>query len=199
LIELPFPATSTLVFVFSPVRPGVRGDSAVNYLRRNHSGSVGVTGTILERTALREQAFHRVISLEQRRAERSGKSFLLMLVDISQRLLDKSNSQVASERILAALMPMTRETDIIGWYEEGSVSGVLFTEIAIDDLTSTTTAIMNRVSKTLKNHLTAQQFSRVNLSFHLLPAERDRKSSPVEAPSVDLPGIAAPSFAVELQ
>jgi hypothetical protein len=171
----------------------------VNYLRRNHAGDIRVSGTILERTALRQQAFHKVISLEQRRAERSGKSFLLMLVDVSQHPFDKSNSRVAGETILAALMPMTRETDIIGWYEEGSVSGVLFTEIAIDDLTSTTTAIMNRVSKTLKNHLTAQQFSRVNLSFRLLPTERDRKPSPLDAPSVDLPGIASPSFAVELQ
>jgi hypothetical protein len=171
----------------------------VNYLRRNQVKDMPVSVTIPERTPLREQVFHRVISLEQRRAERSGKSFLLMLVDLSQNPFDKSNSRTASERIVTALVPMTRETDIIGWYEEGSVSGVLFTEIAIDDLTSTTTAIMNRVSKSLKNHLTAQQFSRVNLSFHLLPTEPERKSSPMDASSVNLPGIASPSVAVALQ
>lgn len=148
----------------------------MNHLRGNYSTDNGVSGGLLQRTSLGQQAFHRLISLERRRAERSRKSFLLMLVDTDQHPLPR----VGSEIVLAALMPMTRETDIIGWYEEASIPGVLFTEIAEQDLASTTTAIVNRVTKALKNQLTAQQFSRVSLSFHLLPENLDHKPSSLD-------------------
>jgi hypothetical protein len=171
----------------------------VNNLRRNYSGNVYVSGTILERVALGQQTFHRVLSLEQRRAERSGKSFLVMLVDVNEGILDRRNSHVVSERILAALMPVTRETDVIGWYNEGSVAGVLFTEIAIDDLPSTTTAIMNRVSKTLKHHLTVQQFRQIDLSFHVLPNEPHRMASAASASSAAFAEVSSSQLATELR
>lgn len=165
----------------------------MSYPRRNTSDSLQRTGTLLQRDSLGQQAFHRFISLERRRAERSKKSFLLMLVDAGQRPLDMS------QNILTALAPMTRETDIIGWYKQGTVAGVVFTEIADDDLASTTTAIMNRVSKTLKNHLTAHQFSKVSLAFHLLPEDQGHKPSSSPSPSVSQVNIASQGLAVGLQ
>lgn len=166
----------------------------MNYLRRSYSENTRISGAILERASLGQQAFHRLIALERRRAERSRKSFLLMLVDASQRPFDMNRA------ILESLMPMTRETDIVGWYKEGVVAGVLFTEIAEEDIAGTTTAIMNRVSKTLKNHLTALQFNKVSLSFHLLPEEHDRKTSSLHAPAaVAHSSVATPSLAAELR
>jgi hypothetical protein len=170
----------------------------VNHLRRNQSGGIRVSGIVLERASLGQHAFHRFLSLERRRAERSGKSFLMMLVEGSQRPFEPSNARVISEKTLSALIPTTRETDIVGWYKEGTVAGVVFTEIAIDDLTSTTTAIMSRISKTLKTHLSPQQFNQVNLSFHLLPEELDHKSSPLSAVSVAIPEVASPSLVAGL-
>jgi hypothetical protein len=165
----------------------------VNYMIRNHSASAAGAAAVLQRTSVEQQAFHHIISLEQRRAERSKKSFLLLLVDAGPHPFG------LGKKILAALMPMTRETDIIGWYKEGTVAGVVFTEIADEDVTTTTTAVMNRVSKTLKNHLSPQQFSNINLSFHLFPEEHDRKSHSLSAASV--PHSSAPSFGLvaELQ
>jgi hypothetical protein len=166
----------------------------MNYLRRSYSENTRISGAILERASLEQKAFHRLIALERRRAERSRKSFLLMLVDASQRPFDMSRA------ILESLMPMTRETDIVGWYKEGIVAGVLFTEIVEEDIAGTTTAIMNRVSKTLKNHLTALQFNKVSLSFHLLPEEHDRKtSSHHAAAAVAHSSVATPSLAAELR
>jgi hypothetical protein len=165
----------------------------VKSLRTNDSDSVRISGAILQRASLGEPAFHRLISLERRRAERSRKSFLLVLVDAGRRPFD------VSEKPLAALMPMTRETDIVGWYKEGTIAGVLFTEIAEDDLGSTTRAIMNRVSKTLKSNLTAQQFGKVSLSFHLLPEEHDHRPSSFHAASVAPVNIASSSVAVEVR
>lgn len=162
----------------------------MNYLRRNYSDSTRVSATILERASLGQHAFHRLLALERRRAERSRKSFLLMLVDASQRPFDMNRT------ILDSLMPMTRDTDIVGWYKEGTVAGVLFTEIAKEGIAGTTTAIMNRVSKTLKKHLTALQFSKVSLSFHLLPEEHE--SSSLHAAAAAHSSVASPHVAAEL-
>jgi hypothetical protein len=158
-------------------------------------GRDSVMMAVNNRTSLGQQAFHRVLSLERRRAERSRKSFLLMLVDADQRLFGKSDTGIINGRILAALTPITRETDITGWYKEGAIAGALFTEIAEQDLASTTTAIMNRVSKALKNRLAAHIFSTVSLSFHLLPEEHDHTPSSFEATSVGLSGISSPGVA----
>jgi len=162
----------------------------------NVGGDSGIPG-VSNRTSLGQQAFHRFICLERRRAERSRKSFLLMLVDADQSPFDESGPGI-SKRILAALTPITRETDITGWYKEGIIAGALFTEIAERDLALTTTAIMNRVSKALKNHLPAQKFSSVSLSFHLLPESDDHKPSSCEVTSVGLAGVASPSVAAEV-
>src|SRR5579864_9360546 len=110
-----------------------------------------------------------MIGIEERRAERSRKCFLLMLVGLNALAVDTRESLVVNRKMLSALSPVTRETDVIGWYEENSVAGLLFTEVATEEVNSATAAIMNRVSKTLKAHLTPREFADVSLSFHLLP------------------------------
>lgn len=163
----------------------------MNHPRRDYSQN-RVSRTVVQRASLGQQAFHQVISLERRRAERSRKSFLLMLVDAGKRPFD------VSQRILAALMLMTRETDIVGWYREGTVASVLFTEIADDNVASTTTAIMNRVSKTLKNHLSTPQFKQISVSFQLLPEQIEHRPSSFHATAVAGSSMASASVAVEL-
>lgn len=118
---------------------------------------------------LGEQAFQRMISLEGRRANRSRKSFLLMLIDLCDHNYVINKNSLVGSQILAALSTITRETDVTGWYRERSVVGVLFTEVAVEELSSVTAAIMTRVSQALRRRLTPQQFSDVNLSFRVLP------------------------------
>lgn len=118
---------------------------------------------------LGEEAFQRMISLESRRADRSGKSFLLMVIDVGNHNHAINKYSVVGTQIFAALSTITRETDVTGWYRERRVVGVLFTEAAVEELTSVTAAIMNRVSQALRRRLTPQQFSDVNLSFQILP------------------------------
>jgi len=168
----------------------------VSNQRKNFSLPVQESEAIWQRASLGQQAFHRLISMERRRAERSKKSFLLMLAGAEQRPFDRRDARDLGEAVLTALMPMTRETDVIGWYKDGTVAGVMFTEIAVDDMHSTVTAIMNRVSKALKNRLTTKQFGNVNLSFHLLPEERKREVRPSHADLLPDRSLAAHSLAV---
>jgi hypothetical protein len=165
----------------------------VNFRREFDSAARGLlTPGMIERNSLGQQAFHRMISLERRRVERSGKSFLLMLLDVSEQGLDRNDALVLNKKIMFALSPITRETDIIGWYKENSVVGLVFTEIMVEDLRSVT-AIMNRISKTLKAHLSAQQFSDINMSFRLLPEAHEDKFIPVSTTSLAYPVVSAVS------
>ena len=102
-----------------------------------------------------------------------------------------------NKKVLSALSPITRETDVIGWYSEGSIVGLLFTEITQGELSPITAVIMNRVSKELKAHLSAQHFSHVTLSFHLLPEALDRNPSPVATAPMVHPHVVSPSTVTE--
>jgi lipopolysaccharide/colanic/teichoic acid biosynthesis glycosyltransferase len=123
-----------------------------------------------DRTILNEEMFHRMVSLERKRTERSGNPFLLMLLDTGESLPAGRDSK-SLNKIVSALTVTTRETDVIGWYRDGSVVGVMFTEISIEDRTAILSIMMTRVSETLRHHLSLEMFSRISISFHLFPEE----------------------------
>ena len=128
----------------------------------------------LDRSVLSEDSFHRVISLERKRTERSGKPFLLMLLDAGSRISGNQNTTVLTD-IVSTLSFSTRETDVAGWYKSDSVVGVMFTEIGIEDRTSIVSTMLARVSATLRNstrsvfHFTCSQ--RIGtIKCHVVPA-----------------------------
>jgi len=123
-----------------------------------------------ERSVLNEESFHRMISLERKRTERSKKPFLLMLLDMGDRLPADQNGK-ALDKILSALSLSTRETDVTGWYKNNSVVGVMFTEFGADAHNTIMSTMMTRVSETLRNNLNSQQFGEISISFHLFPEE----------------------------
>ena len=123
-----------------------------------------------ERGVLNEEAFHRMISLERKRTERSRKPFLFMLLDMGNGLRSEKNEK-ALDKILSALSLSTRETDVTGWYKKNSVVGVMFTELGAEDRNSILSTMMTRVSETLRNNLSSQQFGLISISFHLFPEE----------------------------
>jgi len=123
-----------------------------------------------ERGILNEGAFHRMISLERKRTERSRKPFLLMLLDMGNGLRSDNNNR-ALDKILLALSLSTRETDVTGWYKNTSVVGVMFTEFGAEDRNTILSTMMTRVSETLRNNLSSQQFGLISISFHLFPEE----------------------------
>ena len=125
---------------------------------------------IPEGGVLNEGAFHRMISLERKRTERSRKPFLLMLLDMGNGLQPGTNEK-ALDKILSALSLSTRETDVTGWYRNNSVVGVMFTEFGAEDRNSILSTMMTRVSETLRNNLSSQQFGLISIEFHLFPEE----------------------------
>jgi hypothetical protein len=140
---------------------------------------------IMKQTLLPQSSFHQMICLEERRAERSRKGVLLMLLDVNGPAVGEKECFLLNRKMISVLSSIIRETDVTGWYKENSVVGLLFTEVATEEVNSVTAAIMNRVSKILKANLTSRQFADISLSFHLLPETEACDLFPLPVSSVD--------------
>ena len=70
-----------------------------------------------------KEAFQEVIRREAVRSSRSGRSPLLLLFDVSV-----WESTQMTQKITSVLSSSTWEIDVKGWYTDGAVMGILFTE-----------------------------------------------------------------------
>jgi len=126
-----------------------------------------------DREILSEKAFHRVVSLERRRTERSGKPFVLMLLDMGGRLPSDAARRHLLESLLA-LAASIRETDVAGWYKTGTVVGVTFTELGLEERETIVKTITARVAEILRSNLPAELFPHVTVSFHMFPEDHNK-------------------------
>lgn len=133
------------------------------------------TSTTYDREILNQEAFHRVISMERRRTERSRKPFVLMLLDMGDHLPSDATAKSLG-KLLAGVSLCTRATDVAGWFKTDSVIGVMFTEIALEDRKTIVSTMISRVSDMLRNHLSLEQFNRVSVSFHVFPEDWEQES-----------------------
>jgi lipopolysaccharide/colanic/teichoic acid biosynthesis glycosyltransferase len=130
----------------------------------------------VERNALGEDAFGRMIVVERKRTERSGKPFLLMLLEAGNHQGSGKNGKPL-DTMVSTLLSSTRETDVVGWYKEWTTVGVIFTGLLVDDKHSILNTILTRVSTALRDKLTFEQFNQVSISFHFFPDHWDEDSS----------------------
>jgi len=121
-----------------------------------------------EQGALNEETFKRVIAIERKRTERSKSPFVLMLLEVTNHQ-NSEKTKRSLECIVTGLLAACRDTDLVGWYKDNCIVGVMFTGLVVNDKHSILSAILNRVSETLRNELTFEQFSQISISFHLFP------------------------------
>ena len=115
-----------------------------------------------------------MLSIERKRSERSQRRFVLMLVDIGK-VLQAQGGKIILEGEREALSASTRETDLHGWYSNGSVVGVICTEIGTADLSSTLSALHSKVDAAFRNRLEPEQRKVVYISFHVFPDDLELK------------------------
>lgn len=120
-----------------------------------------------EAEILPRQLFMKMLCLERKRSERSGRRFVLMLLE-SGNILESDDQTETFGRILFALRQSTRETDITGWYGNATTIGVIFTEIGNSDA-SIASLLSSRVTVALSNALTVEQKEHIKLSFLVFP------------------------------
>ncbi len=141
-----------------------------------------------DRLPLDEETFRRMIAVERKRTERSKAPFLLMLLETTSSGKPETKKQ-ALDLIVSALMLSSRDTDIVGWYKERAIVGVMFTGLAGNDKNSIAEMIVDRVSSTLRDELTLAQFEQISISLHFFPDDWDhdkpgRPSNPALYPDL---------------
>jgi len=104
--------------------------------------------------AYNEEAFRYFLAVERKRSERSGRPFVLLLVNLKQEpgRTARIEPPVARELFLG-LWSSLRETDVIGWYREDHVAGALLVELQDGIGRDVSSMIVEKVSAGLRERL----------------------------------------------
>jgi lipopolysaccharide/colanic/teichoic acid biosynthesis glycosyltransferase len=129
-------------------------------------------GVSAGRIVLHEDAFVSMLYLERRRAERAQKRFVLMLVDVKRAIGDGHKNRTLA-KVTNAILSVTRETDIVGWYLEDHLIGVIGTEVGKAKPKTVKGRMLEKVSAAFVEALPAESVSQITVSFHFFPEERE--------------------------
>jgi len=136
----------------------------VSFVQRRQSERTGIPA---DHVLLGTDEFAGMISRERKRSDRSGKGFVLMLVESHALFAHLKTSQKLGD----ALLSCVRDTDLAGWHRDHQMIGVIFTEIATESSESTIKILRTRVTEALREQLTADQLLLVRISYHYYPED----------------------------
>jgi lipopolysaccharide/colanic/teichoic acid biosynthesis glycosyltransferase len=120
-----------------------------------------------------EDVFQAMLTLERRRAERSGQPFALMLLSAPT---SNGSSGRLLHRALQVVAKTSRETDLVGWYKTGTVLGIIFTQIA-PEAASVEPIIRAKISSALQKDLGEDTAKPIVISVHLFPENWNKSDS----------------------
>ena len=129
-----------------------------------------------------QETFHTMLTLERRRAERSRKPFVLMLVD-AHGLPESRKAEKFLRQLTSVVSSLTRETDVVGWYKENVILGVIFTEVSLEGKRHITDILSSKVVSALHKELGRELSSHLIITLHLFPERGDAEG---EDPIADI-------------
>jgi len=120
---------------------------------------------------LEGETFHNMLTLERRRAERSHKPFVLMVLETGASVDADTGDRFVSQ-VASVLLRSTRETDMVGWFKQGAILGVIFTEISLEFATPITEILRTKVVSALRDEFGGKVASKLVVTAHLFPENR---------------------------
>jgi lipopolysaccharide/colanic/teichoic acid biosynthesis glycosyltransferase len=123
---------------------------------------------------LAESLFHSMLTLERRRAERSRKPFVLMLLDAN---LENGTAEETLRQAVDIVVTSKRETDLVGWYKQGAILGIIFTEVNLDGESLITETLRTKIETAFAKHLGRVRAAKIAISVHLFPESFDKDRS----------------------
>jgi hypothetical protein len=112
---------------------------------------------------LDERVFHSMLTLERRRAERSRKPYVLMLLDAN---LENGSAEGILKEAINVAVAAKRETDLIGWYRKGAILGIIFTEVTLEGETPVTEKLRTKIETAFIKHMGNDRASKIAISMH---------------------------------
>jgi len=140
--------------------------AAPNYSRRFDGAQEG--------EVLVENVFHSMLTLERRRAERSRKPFVLMLLDAN---LENGAAEEILRQAVSIVVASKRETDLIGWYKQDAILGIIFTEVSMEGDLPITETLRTKIESAFIKHLGRERTAKIAISLHVFPESWDKDSS----------------------
>src|SRR5262245_32444277 len=127
-----------------------------------------------------EGVFKGMLLRESKRTERSDRSFALLLVSLDD--VVSEDPLVVWGPLVEALGAAKRDTDVMGWFQRGSVMGVVLTEIESRDA-ALTCGIEARVRHELAKRLDEKTAWSVSIRLHAHPdltGVRESEAAPAD-------------------
>ena len=136
-----------------------------------------------DRVPLDEATFTQALAIERKRTERTRSPFLLMLLEVDG---DDDNHKRSAAPLIStssALMTFIRDTDLIGWYKDRQILGVIYTGLDAGDKRTIFNTFWNKLYNALRAELPEDLFNRIRISFHIFPDdwENGRPGNPSNA------------------
>ena len=117
---------------------------------------------------LPEREFVRALTLERKRAERSRKLFVVMLLTV-RTPHPGAGRDTLLDRTLPIIRASIRETDVAGWHKQDAMLGVIFAELGTVAKESVLSALRAKLTGALRATLPTEEMERVHITFHCFP------------------------------
>jgi lipopolysaccharide/colanic/teichoic acid biosynthesis glycosyltransferase len=127
-----------------------------------------------KRAPLDEATFRQMIAIERKRTERSKSPFVLMLLEADSDQGSKK-AKATLDTVTKVLITSSRDTDLIGWYQDGVTLGAIFTGLVVNDKRTILETFLTKINAMLKEELTEDQFNKLRISFHFFPDDWDHE------------------------
>ncbi len=120
--------------------------------------------------AYNEEAFRHFLAIERKRSERSKRSVLLLLANLSQQPgASGIITPMIAAKLFSGLWRCVRETDFMGWYRDGRVVGAVLTQLTDATGTDVSRLVGQRVREGLCRSLPSSIASRLRVRVYQLP------------------------------
>lgn len=137
-------------------------------------GTSSQVSAVTSRGFLSENVFVNALRLERKRSERSGNSFLLVLLDLA---IAAPAERQNLPTLAAFICPVVRDTDAVGWYKQDTSLGVIFTHLHDGSRAAAKAAVSAKLARALDASDTGQNLQNLRISYHFFPVHDDHPAA----------------------
>jgi hypothetical protein len=123
--------------------------------------------------AYNEEAFRYFLNIESKRAERSGRPLMVLLIDenVPQASGHVPMAASTADQLFAALIEGLRETDFVGWYQEHRVVGAVLMQRPDGAGADSSVHVRERIARILYARMSAELADRFQVRVFQLPSK----------------------------
>jgi hypothetical protein len=119
--------------------------------------------------AYNEGTFRYLLGVERRRSARSNRRFLLVLLHLRPGTGSTLIDGALAFRFFSGLWQSVRETDFVGWFEQGRVAGAVLTQYSDAAGRDAERVVAERVRTVLKGMMSGPMADRFRVRVYLMP------------------------------